>query len=77
MNGTKQSKGGLARALSMNPEQRSSQASLAAQRRWMKPEDRGDLPEAVSQGALQIGDVTVEVYVLKDRRRLIAKTGHG
>jgi hypothetical protein len=31
------------------------------------------LPEARSQGALKIGDVTIDCYVLKDRRRLIHK----
>ncbi len=31
------------------------------------------MPEAVSQGWLLSGDINVEVYVLKDRRRLVAK----
>lgn len=73
VSGSKQSKGGLARAKSMDPARRSAQASMAAQKRWIKPEDRGEMPEAVSQGWLLIGDIKVEVYVLKDRRRLVAK----
>ena len=35
----------------------------------------GTLPEAKSQGSLPIGDVTIDVYVLADRRRLIHKRG--
>jgi len=70
---SKQSKGGRARALSLDSQQRSAIASAAAQRRWLKPEARGEMPEAVSQGFLPIGDTKVEVYVLKDRRRLVAK----
>jgi hypothetical protein len=31
------------------------------------------MPQAVSQGELPIGDTKVEVYVLKDRRRLVSK----
>lgn len=70
---SKQSKGGVARARNMSPEARSAQAAAAALRRWQKPELRGEMPEAVSQGFLPIGDTNVEVYVLKDRRRLVSK----
>lgn len=70
---SKQSKGGLARARSLGPDQRSAIASVAAQRRWLKPEERGEMPEAVSQGRITIGDTAIDVYVLKDRRRLVAK----
>ena len=73
MDETKQSKGGKARALVLPPEQRSAIASAAAQRRWLKPEAKGEMPEAVSQGVLPIGDTNVDVYVLKDRRRLVSK----
>lgn len=70
---SKQSKGGAARARGMDPARRSEIAAIAASRRWMKPEDKGEMPEAVSQGVLPIGDIKVEVYVLRDRRRLVAK----
>lgn len=73
MDDTKQSKGGKARALALPPEQRQAQARAAAQRRWLRPEDRGEMPEAVSHGVLPIGDTKVDVYVLKDGRRLVAK----
>ncbi len=70
---SKQSLGGVARARNMLPEQRSAQSRAAAQRRWLKPEDRGEMPEAVSQGTITIGDTVIDVYVLKDRRRLVSK----
>lgn len=70
---SKQSKGGRARALALPPDQRQAQARAAAQRRWLKPEERGEMPEARSQGVLPIGDTKVDVYVLKDGRRLVSK----
>ena len=70
---SKQSLGGRARAERTDPERRKEIGRLGAARRWMKPEDRGEMPEAVSQGILPIGNTKVEVYVLKDRRRLVSK----
>ena len=70
---SKQSLGGLARAESLSPEAKSDIARAAAKARWARPEDRGMLPEAESQGVLPIGDVSIDCYVLKDRRRLIHK----
>lgn len=70
---SKQSLGGLARAESLSPEAKSDIARAAAKARWRLPEDRGMLPEAASQGVLPIGDVSIDCYVLKDRRRLIHK----
>jgi len=71
--GSKHRMGGVARAMKLDPARRSQIASLGAQRRWMKPESRGEMPEAVSQGAITIGETMIDVYVLKDRRRLVAK----
>lgn len=68
-----QSKGGLARARSLSAEQLSDIGKQAAAKRWGLPESRGELPEADSQGILPIGDVNIDCYVLKDRRRLIHK----
>src|SRR5579872_1469137 len=68
-----QSKGGVARAEKLTRERRSDIARGAAQKRWLKPELRGEMPEAVSQGILPVGDTNVEVFVLKDRRRLVSK----
>jgi len=70
---SKQSKGGVARARILGKERTSEIASVAARKRWMKPEDRGEVPEARSQGTITIGDTVIDVYVLKDRRRLVAK----
>lgn len=70
---SKQSLGGVARAENLTAEEKREIARTAARARWALPEDRGVLPEASSQGVLPIGDVTIDCYVLKDRRRLIHK----
>lgn len=68
-----QQKGGLARSKSLSTARRSEIAKKAAKARWAKPEDKGETPEANSFGVLQIGDVSIDCYVLKDKRRLINK----
>jgi hypothetical protein len=73
MTDSPQSAGGKARAQKLSPSKRSEIAKAAAAARWELPETRGDLPEARSQGVLPIGDVAIDCYVLKDRRRLIHK----
>lgn len=70
---TPQSKGGRARARSLTSEERRQIAIRAAQARWAKLDDPTNLPRASHQGLLPIGDVEIEVYRLKDGRRLIAK----
>jgi len=70
---TPQSQGGRARALALSPEKRQEIARRAAMARYAR--EPGELPKAVSQGSLKIGDVTIDVYVLEDRRRLIHKRG--
>ena len=69
---SKQSAGGVARAAKLSSEERSEIARAAAQARW-KPELAGAMPKASSQGVLPIGDINIDCYVLKDRRRLIHK----
>lgn len=71
-NGTPQSKGGIARAQSLSPEERKASAKSAALARWGY---RDGMPEASHEGVLPIGDIELEVYVLEDRRRLFAKRG--
>lgn len=66
-------KGGLARAASLTSEQRSEIAQKAATARWSINE--GEMPEALREGRLAIGEVTLDCYVLKDRRRLFHKRG--
>lgn len=68
-----QSAGGRARAQKLPQARRSDIAKNAAAARWALPETRGEMPEASSQGILPIGDVKIDCYVLKDRRRLIHK----
>ena len=45
---SKQSKGGMARARILGKQRTSEIARVAAKKRWMKPEDRGEMPEARS-----------------------------
>jgi P63C domain len=71
---SKQSSGGKARAKLLSPEERSRIAQQGALARWKKP-DPLKIPEADYQGELEIGDVALDVYVLKDGRRLIHKRG--
>lgn len=68
-----QSKGGQARAEKLSPEERREIASRAAAARWQKLKAKSAIPEAETDGTLDIGDVGLEVYVLSDRRRLINK----
>jgi len=70
---TGKAKGGKARAEKLTPEERKEIAKRAALVRWRPPE--GVLPEAVRDGKLQIGDVFIECYVLRDGRRLFHKRG--
>lgn len=70
---TPQSKGGTARKAALSKDRRAEIARAAAKARWERPEDRGEMPLASSAGSLQIGDISIDCYVLKDRRRLIHK----
>lgn len=70
---TPQSKGGTARAANLTKHQRREIALRAAEARWAKVNDPTRKPEAETAGTLTIGDVDLSVYVLDDRRRLIAK----
>lgn len=68
-----QQKGGLARTAALSVDRRSEIARAAAKARWAKPEETGKMPEANSAGSMRIGDIEIDCYVLKDRRRLIHK----
>jgi len=70
---TPQSRGGNARRDALPAERRSEIARAAARERWAKPEDKGELPTARSEGMLPIGDVSIDCYVLQDRRRLVSQ----
>lgn len=73
MSGSKQQLGGMARAAALSPERRREIASAAGRARHLKPEDKGGMPKARSDGFLMIGAVKVDCYVLHDGRRLVSK----
>jgi hypothetical protein len=62
------SKGGLARAEKMSPEQRKEIAQKAADVRW-------GIPEALFEGELRIGELIIPCAVLEDSRRVLSETG--
>lgn len=64
-------KGGIARAASLTPEQRSKQSQKAAQKRWEL--DKKEVPRAVNQGDLVIGERTLSCAVLEDGTRVISR----
>ncbi|MCS3426769.1 P63C domain-containing protein [Leucobacter aridicollis] len=67
-------KGGVARAATLTPEQRSAAASKAATARWTAPQ-----PLEVIAGSpdtpLVIGEARIECYVLEDGTRVISQAG--
>jgi hypothetical protein len=65
-------KGGKARAAKLSSQERSDIAKRAALARW-KPVITEGMPEALREGKLKIGDVTLDCYHLKDGRRLFHK----
>jgi hypothetical protein len=67
-------RGGKAAAALLTPEQRKDRAQKAALSRW-QPSGDIPVPEAIRDGQLQIGDIWIDCYVLKDGRRLFHKRG--
>lgn len=65
-----QSKGGLARANKLSPEDRSAIARRAALARHSK-----SLPRAIAEGALIIGDLQIACAVLEDETRVLTQEG--
>lgn len=70
-----QSRGGEARAKSLDTEQRREIAVRAAKARWAKISDPAVLPTASHRGPLTVGEITVDAYRLQDGRRVISKKG--
>lgn len=62
------SKGGLARAQRLSPEQRSEISRRAAAARW------GEVHVAYHTGTMQIGDIAISAAVLDDETRLLSQT---
>lgn len=77
---TIQSKGGVARAEKLSPDERKRIASDAARARWEKPEDvsESSILKAVCGGPerpLKIANVDLPCYVLEGGRRVIHQRG--
>ena len=74
-----QSKGGLARAESLDPSQRTMIAIRAAAARWEVESETGALlPKAIygsPSKPLRIGDLEIPCYVLDDGRRVLIQAG--
>jgi hypothetical protein len=68
------SKGGLARAQSLTPEQRSESARAAVEARWEKA-GKHPIPRAIHTGELKIGDATIPCAVLEDGTRVLTQWG--
>jgi len=73
MDDSPQSRGGQERARLLTTEERREIALKAAQTRWARLRDPNRIGEADTDGILAIGDVELDVYVLKDRRRVFSK----
>lgn len=65
------SKGGIARAESLSPLQRTEIAKNAAAKRW----ENQKLPRAAYSGELSIGEISLPCYVLEDGRRVVSGRG--
>ena len=70
-------KGGLARAKSMSPEERSESARAAVAVRWMRAGKESVLwaTHGSPDKPLKIGDLEITCYVLQDKRRVISQRG--
>ncbi|TPI26882.1 hypothetical protein FJW08_26040 [Mesorhizobium sp. B3-2-1] len=67
-----QSKGGLARAEKLTPEEKSAIASGAARARW---EDQANLPSVDFPGTLKLGNISIPCAVLTDGTRVLSENG--
>jgi hypothetical protein len=70
-------KGGLARAKSMSPEERSESARAAVEARWIRAGKEGVAwaTHGSPDKPLKIGDLEITCYVLQDKRRVISQRG--
>jgi len=60
-------KGGVARAEALSPGERSEIAKKAAAARW-------SLPRTIREGAVKIGEITLQCAVLEDGRRVLTQS---
>lgn len=68
------SKGGIARAKKLTPEQRSEIARIAVEARWAK-QGKAGLPRATHEGVLHVGDVVIPCAVLENGQRVLTQSG--
>jgi hypothetical protein len=69
---TAKSNGGIARAESLTPQQRTDIASKAATDRW---EDEKTMLKSTHRGQITIGDITIPCAVLENGTRILSETG--
>jgi hypothetical protein len=70
-----QSRGGKARAQSLQPSDRAAIAQVAAEARWEKAGKLKPIPKATHEGILTIGDIEIPCAVLEDGRRVLTQSG--
>lgn len=69
------SKGGVARAKKLSPEERSEIARQAVETRWERAgKTKVHLPKATHDGDLKIGDIAIKCAVLEDGTRVLSRT---
>jgi hypothetical protein len=68
------SKGGLARASALSPEQRRDIAQRAGEARWEKA-GKKPIPKATHEGDLSIGDMEIACAVLEGGKRVLTQSG--
>ncbi len=79
---SKQSLGGAARAEKLTTKEIKAIASLGAKARWEAAKERANqlkdpsrTPQALCEGNIEIGSVSIESYVLDNLKRVISKRG--
>ncbi len=78
--GSRQSKGGKARAKSLSPEERKEIAKRAAAARWADPKEAENLPQVLCGSAdqpMRIASLGIEIpcYVIEGERRVLVQRG--
>ena len=69
------SKGGVARAAALSPEERSDIARAGARSRWEQERADGPTPKATHRGTVEIGAASIPCAVLEDGRRILSEFG--
>jgi hypothetical protein len=67
------SQGGIARAKSLSPEERSEIARRAVEKRWQNAGKLPTIPKATHEGTLKIGNVEISCAVLENGQRVLSQ----